>query len=280
MKKLLYILLFTNLTLSMVNAQTMMTIRNVYDFNVNDEFQTTLNTGTPNANRYKILSRLLSANNDTIFYTRSYNNYSSYPDYSTTPPHMVYTYSVGTDAIHYTNLDTLISAQYKNNPNDSCNSSKDTLYTSSQYCGVLVYQNITVRGTCFEPQTYTNVYGKGLGQVISDYNYPAGPAHNRTSLFYYKKGSVVCGSPDTTLASINKYELAQQNIHIYPNPAQNKITIDATDVIDIKLFDVIGKQITSTKENNIDVSNLPFGVYFIQVQTKQGTITQKIIVQH
>ena len=69
-------------------------------------------------------------------------------------------------------------------------------------------------------------------------------------------------------------------IKIYPNPANNKITIDANDILDVKLFDVLGKQITSTKTNEVDVSNLPNGVYFIQVQTKQGTTTQKVIVQH
>jgi hypothetical protein len=69
-------------------------------------------------------------------------------------------------------------------------------------------------------------------------------------------------------------------IKIYPNPANNKITIDATDVVDVKLFDVLGKQVTSTKTNDVDVSNLTNGVYFIQVQTKQNMYSQKIIVQH
>jgi hypothetical protein len=69
-------------------------------------------------------------------------------------------------------------------------------------------------------------------------------------------------------------------IKIYPNPANNKITIDANDVVDIKLFDVLGNEITSVKQNQIDVSNFNDGVYFIQVQTSTGTTTQKIIVQH
>ena len=69
-------------------------------------------------------------------------------------------------------------------------------------------------------------------------------------------------------------------ITIYPNPANNKITIDANDVIDVKLFDVLGKQITTTKTNDVDVSNFNDGIYFIQVQTKQNTSTQKIIIQH
>jgi hypothetical protein len=69
-------------------------------------------------------------------------------------------------------------------------------------------------------------------------------------------------------------------IKIYPNPAQNKITIDANHVIDVKLFDVIGNQIISTNQTQVDVSNLTDGVYFVQVKTTQSTSTQKIIVQH
>ena len=67
---------------------------------------------------------------------------------------------------------------------------------------------------------------------------------------------------------------------IYPNPANNKIIIDANDVVDVKLFDVLGKQILHAKQNDVDVSNVNDGVYFIQVQTTQNTTTQKIMVQH
>ena len=81
-------------------------------------------------------------------------------------------------------------------------------------------------------------------------------------------------------SGIAAFNNQNQILHIYPNPANNKITVDANDVTDVKLFDVLGKQITVTKTNNVDVSNLPEGVYFLQVQTKQNTTTQKIIVQH
>jgi hypothetical protein len=69
-------------------------------------------------------------------------------------------------------------------------------------------------------------------------------------------------------------------INIYPNPANNKIIIDATDVVEVKLFDVLGKQVTNAKTNQIDVSNFNDGIYLIQVQTKQNMYSQKIIVQH
>jgi hypothetical protein len=82
------------------------------------------------------------------------------------------------------------------------------------------------------------------------------------------------------VAAISTYNTQNSTIKIYPNPANNKITIDATDVIDVKLFDVLGKEVTNAKTNDVDISNLTNGVYFIQVQTKQNTTTQKIIVQH
>jgi|GEM_PF-6434802 len=77
-----------------------------------------------------------------------------------------------------------------------------------------------------------------------------------------------------------KKNISPYYIKIYPNPANNKITIDANDVTDVKLFDVLGKQIFTSKQNQIDVSNFNEGVYFIQVQTNTGTTTQKIVVQH
>jgi len=92
----------------------------------------------------------------------------------------------------------------------------------------------------------------------------------------------LCAAGNThgcAIAGINQISKTTQ-LKIYPNPANNKITIDANDVINVKLFDVLGKQITATKQNQIDVSNLPEGVYFIQVQTSTSIATQKIIMQH
>ncbi|HTA60922.1 MAG TPA: T9SS type A sorting domain-containing protein [Bacteroidia bacterium] len=82
-----------------------------------------------------------------------------------------------------------------------------------------------------------------------------------------------------TLSGITNYNTTS-SVKIYPNPANNKITVDAKNIDEVTLFDMLGKQITSTKENEIDTSNLPNGVYFIQVKTNTNTSTQKIIVQH
>ncbi len=65
-------------------------------------------------------------------------------------------------------------------------------------------------------------------------------------------------------------------ILVYPNPANNKITIQANQITEIKLYDLLGNEILNTKEKEIDVSNLNDGIYFIHV----NNYTQKVIVQH
>jgi len=114
-------------------------------------------------------------------------------------------------------------------------------------------------------------------------NLPAGTQIKNTAYIYFDYNAAIVTNTSLnnfgTPLSIKKFN-TQQIISIYPNPANNKITIDANDVAEVKLFDVLGKQIFTTKTTDVDVSNLPEGVYFIQVQTIQNTTTQKIIVQH
>ena len=81
---------------------------------------------------------------------------------------------------------------------------------------------------------------------------------------------------------IKEFELGVSTI--YPNPATDKIYIERTsnDVMEVGLFDIIGKQISQTKSKNqtteIDVSSLSKGVYFARIKTEQGMCMKKIIV--
>jgi dienelactone hydrolase len=66
-------------------------------------------------------------------------------------------------------------------------------------------------------------------------------------------------------------EVTQQKLHVYPNPAQNNLTIDFTALnsydLDINIVNIIGKSVyngTISKQNNIiNVSSLPAGFYSI-----------------
>ena len=78
----------------------------------------------------------------------------------------------------------------------------------------------------------------------------------------------------------------KEEVNIYPTPSTDKIYITHTnsEEIEIKLFDIIGKQVNATIKNKnliteIDVSGLSEGIYFVSVKTSEGILTKKIIVQ-
>jgi subtilisin family serine protease len=81
-------------------------------------------------------------------------------------------------------------------------------------------------------------------------------------------------------------ELSSNSISIYPNPTNNKITVDFgnTTVSKITLFDVQGKVVydNSVINNNklsIDLVNANKGVYFLQVVVNETVSTYKVIKQ-
>jgi hypothetical protein len=87
--------------------------------------------------------------------------------------------------------------------------------------------------------------------------------------------------------SLGEMELLNKNAFtVFPNPASNKIRIEnasSTHIKEVDISDVNGKKIKSIsfieKENQIDVSDLEAGFYFLQVKTEKGIVTKKIIVQ-
>ncbi|HTA62289.1 MAG TPA: T9SS type A sorting domain-containing protein [Bacteroidia bacterium] len=82
---------------------------------------------------------------------------------------------------------------------------------------------------------------------------------------------------------INKFK--NEGLKIYPNPAKEILIIEWENKNGgIKIIDVFGSIIKQqnivSDKTTINVSDLKEGVYFMQVQTKQNSYTQKIIVQH
>lgn len=68
-------------------------------------------------------------------------------------------------------------------------------------------------------------------------------------------------------------------VKIYPNPTTGKITIGAEGIEKIEVMNLQGKQIYSGKENEIDLSQEPDGIYIIKVITDKQTLTRKLIKQ-
>ena len=82
-------------------------------------------------------------------------------------------------------------------------------------------------------------------------------------------------------SSLSSSENTLNKAKIYPIPADNMIYISSEEEIkEIKVFDVLGKEIMSFNQNNIEnfsIENLKSGVYIIKLFSLEGTENHRII---
>ena len=76
----------------------------------------------------------------------------------------------------------------------------------------------------------------------------------------------------------------QGYVTMYPNPATSSVKLQANTTINtVQVFNAIGQMVYSNVVNDIatriDVSSLQNGVYFVKVNSKLGTTTQKLVVK-
>ena len=90
----------------------------------------------------------------------------------------------------------------------------------------------------------------------------------------------------SVVIQINKEPDFEENIAVYPNPAQNIINIRFSNLngnsAEIILMDVTGKPVyNSITQSNIEIvniENLPAGVYFIKTSIKTQSKIQKLLI--
>lgn len=96
-----------------------------------------------------------------------------------------------------------------------------------------------------------------------------------------------CPKPLSTISDVSDGELSTQDI-ISPNPASNLITINLPeeflDFPSVEIFNMLGQSVYSSKlfgkSEEIDVSNIDNGVYFLVIQSGIFTKTSKLVIQH
>lgn len=90
-----------------------------------------------------------------------------------------------------------------------------------------------------------------------------------------------------SLADINLSSNSFDNIPgltMYPNPLSGNalfITSTANAEMNVKIYNVLGKEVLSTKVNNttVDVSNLASGVYMVKITEEGNTATRKLVIK-
>ena len=73
------------------------------------------------------------------------------------------------------------------------------------------------------------------------------------------------------------------SVAVYPNPAHDKVFIEAEGIISVSLFDMLGQCLTKKESDNndtmeIDLNNLHSSVYIIEILTEQGKVIRKLNV--
>ncbi len=84
----------------------------------------------------------------------------------------------------------------------------------------------------------------------------------------------------SVLSSSYHNEISKFNFS--PNPVKDILTIQLSDNSNFKkavIYNNLGQFIKSSKELTIDISNLSKGIYVVQVETNQGKIAKKLIIE-
>ncbi|MDL2262449.1 CotH kinase family protein [Bacteroidales bacterium OttesenSCG-928-I21] len=66
-------------------------------------------------------------------------------------------------------------------------------------------------------------------------------------------------------------------IAVYPNPAKNYIFINADENMFVELFDIKGSKLKETKEDYLNISDIPQGVYFVKLSGTKNIVVKKIV---
>jgi hypothetical protein len=72
-------------------------------------------------------------------------------------------------------------------------------------------------------------------------------------------------------------------LKLFPNPAQTEVTVQAEEILRIRIIDVIGqvameKIFDQTDAACIDIGIIPQGVYLVEISTNKGKTMRKLVV--
>ena len=68
---------------------------------------------------------------------------------------------------------------------------------------------------------------------------------------------------------------------IYPNPANDILHVEGSDVILVEVFNIMGQSVMNINENfeTVDIGHLQNGIYFIRIKTSEGEKTMKLVIE-
>ena len=83
--------------------------------------------------------------------------------------------------------------------------------------------------------------------------------------------------PVTAYNSVNELEAA--TLSVYPNPATDRLFVNAENMTGVEIYDMTGRMVMMTTESNIDLRDVEAGVYFVTVRSENASKTTKLVVK-
>jgi len=111
---------------------------------------------------------------------------------------------------------------------------------------------------------------------------------NATSVTLSSRNQYGCQVNSTNLLTSIAQLISNEGIRFYPNPVQDKLSYRFKEPFEeISIMDVTGRkwstnklQNSGTNEGSVDVSDLPSGLYLVQVRNREGKVySGKIVVE-
>ncbi|MCB0806943.1 MAG: T9SS type A sorting domain-containing protein [Bacteroidales bacterium] len=276
---LFWIISFLLISSTTLNGQELMTIGEVFDYHIGDEFHFMGQhpEQPPNADRITIIDKYYSSAGDTLLYVQAVDGYQSFVEWEP-EPHLVYTFWKDTVITWVSNLELTIDQYDEGFQYDT------SIYTSDQYCNTLMNECNYFVGE-FEPDHYINTYGRGLGRTHAYLEQMGYMIAYDQQMFYYNKDGVECGTPDTITVGIQEI-MDEVIFSIYPNPASTFVCIKpvaGNEAFHCKLFNAAGTVLKTFNlahsAYTLDIRDLPKGIYFVSYAGSKGTYTRKLIVE-
>ena len=87
------------------------------------------------------------------------------------------------------------------------------------------------------------------------------------------------------VTNVRQYSYSDNKINIYPNPTSDQFFIEtnATNKLNVELYDVNGRHVLSASvsgKSNINVTSLTDGVYTLTIKTADCIINKKVVILH
>jgi len=268
------ILLIVPFSLSALNAQDTLTIAEIFDFSVGDEFHTE-ESGSSGIDGYDenniriVVDKYYSDSNDTIFYVYNRTKYFANPNnpFGTTSQFL--------DTVAITGLDSFLPIG---------NGYIDSVYSAPNYFNgrqansTNFYEKVQLSYILSTHKTYV----EGCGNTEYHYYSLSGDTYSSMDRYmvYFKKGEEEYGEP----LVLSTDEIGYGNLKLFPNPTAqflswtnetenrtvNKVVIQTHNGQTLK-------EISSFTENKIDLTDLKPGLYVVNLFLEEGTITRRII---